>query len=132
MLAYTYPLLNIFWTMFMFFAFFVWVWLLIMIFGDIFRSRDIGGFAKALWVIFVIVVPVIGILAYLIIRGGGMHERAVEAARRQQEAADAYIRQVAGDGSTSTADQLAKLADLRERGVLTDEEYQKQKDAVLR
>src|SRR3984957_21007650 len=76
MLAYTYPLLNIFWTMLEFFLFFLWIWLLIIIFSDIFRSRDLGGLAKALWVIFVIIIPYLGVLIYLIARGGSMHERA--------------------------------------------------------
>lgn len=129
MLAYTYPLLSVFWTLFMFFAFFVWIWLLIVIFGDIFRSRDMGGFAKALWVLFVVFIPILGILAYLIFRGGGMHERAEQSAQQQQQAVDAYIKQVAGEGST--ADQLAKLADLRDRGVITDQEFQQQKAAIL-
>jgi hypothetical protein len=129
MLAYTYPLLSVFWTLFMFFAFFVWIWLLIVIFGDIFRSRDMGGFAKALWVLFVVFIPILGILAYLIFRGGGMHERAEQSAQQQQQAVDSYIKQVAGEGST--ADQLAKLADLRDRGVITDQEFQQQKAAIL-
>ena len=76
MLAYTYPLLSIFWTMLLFFGFFVWIWLLIVVFGDIFRSHDMGGFAKALWVLFVILIPLIGVLIYLIARGGKMHQRA--------------------------------------------------------
>lgn len=75
MFAYTYPLLSLFWTMLIFFGFVVWIWLLVIVFGDIFRSRDMGGFAKALWVLFVIVVPLFGVLIYLIARGGDMHER---------------------------------------------------------
>ena len=79
MLAYDYPLLGVFWTMLWFFLFFIWIWLLITIFADIFRSHDIGGFAKALWVIFVIVVPFLGVLIYLIARGKGMQDRAADA-----------------------------------------------------
>ncbi len=130
MLAYDYPVLSVFWSIFMFFAFFVWIWLLIVIFGDIFRSRDMGGWAKALWVLFVVFIPLIGILTYLIFRGGGMQERAAEVAQQQQQAMDTYIRQVAGDGST--ADQLAKLADLKERGAITEQEFEQQKAAILR
>ena len=76
MIAYTYPLLSIFWTMLEFFFFVLWIWLLIYIFMDIFRSHDMGGFAKALWVLFVIILPFLGVLVYLIARGGSMHERA--------------------------------------------------------
>ncbi len=130
MLASTYPILDIFWTMLQVFAFVIWIWLLIVIFSDIFRSHDIGGFAKAMWFIFVLVVPLIGVLAYLIIRGGSMHERAAAAAQAQQKAFDDYVQQVAGS-SGSSADQLAKLADLKARGVLTDAEFEAQKAKIL-
>jgi hypothetical protein len=86
MIAYDYPLLGAFETMLAFFLFFIWFWLLIVVFADLFRSNDIGGFAKALWVIFVIVVPLLGVLVYLIARGGGMHHRAVERAARDSRA----------------------------------------------
>src|SRR5271165_5150414 len=113
MLAYDYPLLNIFWTMLEFFVFFLWIWLLIVVFMDIFRSQDLGGWAKALWVIFVIILPFIGVLVYLIARGGSMHERAVAQSNQQQKAFDDYVRQTAG--SSSSADELAKLADLKSK-----------------
>ena len=90
MLAYTYPLLSIFWTMLEFFFFVLWIWLLIYIFIDIFRSHDMGGFAKALWVLFVIILPFLGVLVYLIARGGSMHERA----EKQAQAAAAAVRRV--------------------------------------
>ena len=86
MIAYTYPLADLFGTMLGLFVFIIWFWLLIMIFGDIFRSHDMGGGAKALWVIFVIILPFLGILVYLIARGGKMHERQVEAAQQQKQA----------------------------------------------
>jgi Short C-terminal domain/Phospholipase_D-nuclease N-terminal len=130
MLAYTYPLLSIFWTMLEFFIFFLWIWLLIVIFGDIFRSRDMGGLAKALWVLFVIIVPYLGVLIYLIARGGKMHERAAAAAAQQQQAFDTYVKQTAGS-SGGSADELAKLADLKAKGVLTDAEFEAQKAKVL-
>ena len=85
MVGYDYPLLGVFWTMLEFFLFFVWIWLLIIVFSDIFRSRDLGGVAKALWVIFVIVIPLLGVLIYLIARGGGMQE----ARRRKSSTAGA-------------------------------------------
>ena len=96
MLAYTYPLLSIFWTMLEFFVFVLWIWLLISIFIDIFRSHDMGGLAKALWVLFVIILPFLGVLVYLIARGGSMHERAEQQAAGQQKAFDDYVKQAAG------------------------------------
>jgi ABC-type multidrug transport system fused ATPase/permease subunit len=129
MLAYTYPLADLFGTMLGLFVFIIWFWLLIVVFGDIFRSRDMGGGAKALWVIFVIILPFLGIFVYLIARGGKMHERAEEAAQQQQQAFDDYVKQAAG-GSNS-ADQLAKLADLKAQGVLTDAEFEAQKAKIL-
>jgi ABC-type multidrug transport system fused ATPase/permease subunit len=129
MIAYTYPLLSIFWTMLEFFLFFLWIWLLIVIFGDIFRSHDLGGLAKALWVLFIIIVPYIGVLVYLIARGGSMHERAVAQAQRQQQAFDDYVRQTAG--GSSQVDELAKLADLKSKGVLSDAEFEAQKAKLL-
>src|SRR4249919_280333 len=87
---------QVFWSMLWFFMFFIWIWLLITVFSDIFRSHDIGGFAKAIWVIFVILVPYLGVFVYLIARGHKMHEHAVEAMEAQQAANKAYIQQAAG------------------------------------
>ena len=126
--AYNYPLLSIFWTMLEFFLFVLWIWLLIIVFMDIFRSHDLGGFAKALWVIFVLIIPLIGILVYLIVRGGKMHERAEAEARQDQEAMDQYVRQVSGG---STADELAKLAELKDSGALSQAEFDAQKAKLL-
>lgn len=126
--TYNYPLLDILWTMIEFFLFFLWIWLLIVIFADIFRSHDMGGLAKALWVIFVIILPFIGILIYLIARGGSMHERAAAQAAQQQKAFDKYIKETAGSGS---ADELSKLADLKAKGVITDAEFEAQKAKLL-
>jgi len=130
MLAYTYPLLSIFWTMLEFFLFFLWIWLLIIVFLDIFRSHDLGGLAKALWVIFLIILPFLGVFIYLIARGGKMHERAAEQAQQQQKAFDAYVKQAAGT-SGSSVDDLAKLADLKSKGVITDAEFEAQKAKLL-
>ncbi len=129
MIAYTYPLLSIFWTMLEFFLFFLWIWLLIVIFSDIFRSHDLGGLAKALWVIFVIIIPFLGVLIYLIARGGQMHERAAAQAANQQKAFDDYVKQTAGSGSN--VDELAKLADLKSKGVITDAEFDAEKAKLL-
>ena len=128
MLAYLYPQQSLLWTMLEFFLFVIWIWILIAIFGDIFRSGDMGGWAKALWVIFVIVLPFLGILVYLIARGGKMQERAIKDATQQKQAFDAQVREAAG---SSTADDLAKLADLKDKGVLTDAEFQAQKAKLL-
>jgi hypothetical protein len=129
MLATTYPLLDFFWTLLEIFLLIVWIWLAISVFFDIFRSHDMGGVAKALWVLFIIIFPFLGILVYLIARGGKMHERADAAAARQQRAFNAYVQQTAG--TSSAADQLTKLADLREKGVLTPEEFEAQKAKIL-
>jgi len=127
--SYQYPILDIFWTMFMVFAFIIWIWLLIVIFSDIFRSHDIGGFAKALWVIFIIILPILGILVYLIARGHGMHERALQTAQQQQKAFDEYVKQTAA--GSNTADQLAKLAELKDKGTITQAEFDAQKAKLL-
>jgi hypothetical protein len=129
MLAYDYPILSLIWMMFMFFVFVLWIWLLISVFMDIFRSSDMGGGAKALWVLFVIILPFLGVLVYLIARGGKMHERAAEQAAQQQQAFDAYVKQAAGAGSTT--DELAKLADLKQSGAITDAEFEAQKAKIL-
>jgi hypothetical protein len=121
---------QVFWSMLYFFLFFIWIWLLIMVFGDIFRSRDLGGLAKALWVIFVIVVPYLGVFVYLIARGHKMSEHAMEAAQAQDAAQRAYIQSAAG-AAPSTADELARLADLKAQGVLSDAEYEQAKAKTL-
>jgi ABC-type multidrug transport system fused ATPase/permease subunit len=127
----SYPLLNIFWSMFIFFLWVIWIWILIMVFIDIFRSHDLGGFAKALWFLFVLFIPLVGVLVYLIARGGKMHERAARQAQQQDAETRAYIQQAAASAPASTADQLAKLADLRDRGVISAEEFEREKAKVL-
>ena len=131
MLASDYPVLDAFLTMLYFFLFIIWIWLLIMVFIDIFRSRDLSGGAKALWVIFVIILPLLGVLVYLIARGGKMHERAAAEAAQQQQQFDAYVRQTAGAPGSNTADQLSQLADLKSKGVLSDPEFEAQKAKIL-
>jgi hypothetical protein len=131
MLASSYPVLDAFLTMLYFFLFIIWIWLLIMVFMDVFRSHDMGGLAKALWVIFIIILPFLGVFVYLIARGGSMHERAADAAAQQQKAFDSYVRQAAGTPGADTASQLSKLADLKTQGVLTDAEFEAQKAKIL-
>ena len=127
--SYQYPILDFFLTMLYFFLFVIWIWLLITVFIDIFRSHDMGGWAKALWVIFIIVMPYLGVLVYLIARGGKMHERAAQQAALQQKAFDDYVKQAAS--APSSADQLSKLADLKSQGVITDAEFDSQKAKIL-
>jgi hypothetical protein len=124
------PLLDLFWTMLMFYLFFLWIWLLIKLFADIFR-RDMSGWAKAGWTIFLIVLPFLAALISLIAEGGGMAEREVKDYQAMQSAQEDYIRNVAGSGGSSAADEVAKLAALRDKGVLTNEEFETQKAALL-
>ena len=119
---------QVFWSMLWFFMFFIWIWLLIIVFSDIFRSHDLSGWAKALWIIFVILVPYLGVFVYLIARGHKMQEHAAEAAQAQDQAARQYIQQVT---TTSTADELTKLADLKAKGVIDDAEYASLKAKAL-
>jgi hypothetical protein len=127
----SYPLLDAFLTMLWIFLFIIWIWLLIMVFSDIFRSRDLSGWGKALWTIGIIILPWLGVLIYLIARGGKMHERQIQAAQAQEQAFRQYVQETATSSSASTADQLAKLADLRDKGVITDAEFQAEKAKAL-
>jgi hypothetical protein len=122
---------QVFWSMLWFFLFFIWIWLLIMVFADIFRSRDLGGFAKFLWVIFVIFVPYLGVFVYLIARGHKMGEHAAQRAAEQEAATRQYVQQVAQTSTDSPADQVAKLADLRTKGSISDAEYEAAKAKAL-
>ncbi len=129
MLASSYPVLDAFLTMLYFFLFIIWIWLLIWVFIDIFRSSDLSGWAKALWVIFIIILPYLGVLVYLIARGGKMQERTAQQEAQEQKGFDSYIKATAGTGDT--ADQLSKLADLKAAGILTDAEFEAQKAKIL-
>jgi hypothetical protein len=122
---------EVFWTMLWFTMFFIWIWLLVIVFSDIFRSHDLGGFVKFLWVIFIIFLPYLGVFVYLIARGRKMSEHAIEAASAADAANKAYIRDAVGSSGTSAADQLHKLADLKDRGVIDDAEFQRMKAQVV-
>jgi len=126
---YSYPILGAFWTIFMIFLWVIWFWILITVFIDIFRSHDLSGWAKALWFIFVLIFPLIGVLVYLIVRGGSMHDRSVRQAQQSERAFRSYVQDAAG--SATPADQLAKLADLRDRGVITPQEFEREKAKIL-
>ena len=132
MLSYDYPATGIFMSMLYFFLFFIWIMLLFRVFGDLFRSHDIGGFAKTIWFLFVIVVPFLGVFVYLIARGRSMAERDLAAAKAQQDQFKAYVQQTAGTDATSgSAAELAKLAELKDSGVITQAEFDAQKAKVL-
>ena len=121
---------QVFLSMLWFFMFFIWIWLLIVVFGDLFRSHDLSGWAKAAWVIGIIIVPYLGVFIYLIARGGKMHEHAVQAAQAQDAAFKQYVEQAAGSGS-SVANELARLADLKAQGTITDAEFEQLKAKAL-
>jgi hypothetical protein len=123
------PLLDLFWTILYIFLLFAWIWLLISVFGDIFRS-DLSGWGKAGWTIFVVLVPFLGVLIYLIVHGGDMQERNARDAIAADAAQREYIRSVAG-GSASTADELGKLAALRDQGVISEQDFDAQKAKLL-
>ena len=125
----TFALGQVFLSMLYFFLFFIWIMILFQVFVDLFRSHDLGGVAKTLWVVFVIVLPFLGVFVYLIARGHKMAEHAAEQAQAQDAAMRNYVQSVAP--ASSTADELAKLADLKERGVIDDTEYQQLKAKAL-
>ena len=130
-----YPLLNLFWTMMWFFLWILWLFLLFRVIGDIFRDRDMGGWGKAGWLILVILLPYLGVLVYLIARGGRMGERDLQAAQQRDQAFKEYVRDAAGGSGPAPAgggaDQLAKLADLKRSGDLSQEEYDRAKARLL-
>ncbi|MER8187586.1 SHOCT domain-containing protein [Kitasatospora sp. NPDC094015] len=131
-LASDYPLLNVFWTMCWFFLWILWFMLLFRILIDLFRDDSLSGWAKAGWAIFLILLPFLGVFVYLIARGRGMGEREMAKAQKADEQFRAYVRESAGtSGEGSTADQLAKLTELRSAGHISDEEYAKAKAKIL-
>lgn len=121
-------LVSIFWFM----VLFAWIWLLIMILSDIFRDRELSGWGKALWTLFLIVLPWLGALVYLIVRGGSMQERAAAQTARSEEAFRQYVKETAAEGKSSTADELVKLTGLRDRGAISAEDYDRAKAMVLK
>ncbi len=134
MLAYDYPVLGVFFTMLWFFLWILWLILVFRVVSDIFRSDDLGGFAKVLWLVLILFLPFLGVFIYLIARGREMTQRDIERQRAAEASFRDYVRDAAGtagEGSASSADELAKLADLRDRGVLSDEEFQAQKARLL-
>ena len=128
-LAYDYPLLGLFWTFLYWFIWIAWIMVVFRVFVDIFRSHDLGGWGKALWSLFVLLVPFLGVFVYLIARGGSMNRRDMEEAQQREDAFRGYARDVAGSGGP--ADELSKLAELRDRGVISDDEFERTKHKLL-
>jgi hypothetical protein len=120
---------QVFWSMLWFFAFVIWIWLLFAIFGDLFRSRDLSGWGKALWMIFIIFLPFLGVFVYLITRGKKMEEHAAQDAAQQDAAMRSYVQQVTS--TSGPADEIARLVDLRDRGVISEDEFQQGKAKAL-
>jgi hypothetical protein len=122
---------QVFWSLLWFFLFFLWIYILIVVFSDIFRSDDLSGWGKAGWVIFVVILPWLGVLIYLIARGKKMQEHAVTHAQQMEAAQRQYIQSVTGSGGSGAADEISRLADLKAQGVITDEEFQAGKAKAL-
>ena len=128
MVAASYPFLDVLWSMVIFFAFVIWIWLLITVFADVFRRRDIGGGMKAIWIIFVIVLPYLGVLIYLIAEHNGMADRNMEQMKSMKAQQDEYIKSVA---SSSPADQVAQAKQLLDSGAITQAEFETMKAKAL-
>ena len=124
-----YPFLDILGTMLVFFGFVVWFWLLIRVFGDVFRRNDIGGWAKFFWSVFVIVIPLLGVLIYLIAQGEKIGERDMEAANAQKAEFDAYVRQTAGNGGPGN--EIAQAKQLLDSGAISQAEFDRIKQQAL-
>ena len=120
--------LHLLMSIFMFFLLVAWFWVVVSVLADVFRSKDLNGLRKGLWMVFVIVTPWLGVLAYLIVRGDGMQLRTMEAIINANERKQEYIQQAT---TLSTADELSKLADLKEKGVITNAEFETQKAKLL-
>ncbi len=128
LVAADYPFLDILWTMIIFFSWVIWIWIVITVLTDVFRRHDIGGWSKALWTVFVIVLPFLGVLIYLIAQHDGMRERSEKQAQKQQAAMDQYVKETAGSGS---ATEIAKAKELLDSGAITQAEFDSIKAKAL-
>ena len=122
-IAADYPFMDVLWSMIIFFFWVIWIWIVITVLIDVFRRHDIGGFAKALWVIFVVILPWLGVLIYLIVEHDGMRERSMHQARAQQQAFDEYVRDAAGTAGGGSASEIAQAKQLLDDGAITQEEF---------
>lgn len=133
MLAYDYPVLGAFWTVMWIFLWVMWLILLFRVIADLFRDHQLNGWAKAAWLVFLIVVPFLGVIVYVIARGSGMASRERRRTDEKMEELNAYLRDAAfNDPNSAEVDRLARLADLRKRGDLTESEFQTAKEKILR
>ena len=128
LIAADYPFLDVFWTMIIFFFWVIWIWIVVTVLIDVFRRHDIGGFAKALWVIFVVILPWLGVLIYLIVEHDGMRERSLKQAQAQKDAFDDYVRETAGGGAAA---DIAKAKELLDTGAITQAEFDALKAKAL-
>jgi Short C-terminal domain/Phospholipase_D-nuclease N-terminal len=126
-IAADYPFMDVLWSMIIFFFWVIWIWIVITVLIDVFRRHDIGGFAKALWVIFVVILPWLGVLIYLIVEHDGMRERSMKQAQAQKEQFDQYVREAAG----GSADEIAKAKQLLDQGAITQDEFNALKAKAL-
>ena len=129
MVAADYPFLDVLWTMLIFFAWIIWFWLLITVFADVFRRHDTSGFAKVLWIIFVIVLPFLGVFIYLIVNHDGMTQRSMNEAQTQRAQMDDYVRNVAGSGGAAA--EIEKAKGLLDSGAITQAEFESIKTKAL-
>jgi len=129
--ASSYPLANAIWTMFVFFAWIVWIWLLFMVFTDLFRRPDVSGWGKAGWTLFVLALPFIGVLVYLIANGSGMSDRRMSDAQAAQSQFDAHVREVAGTNGNGASGQISQAKSLLDSGAINEAEYQQLKKKAL-
>jgi hypothetical protein len=127
-MAADYPFMDLLWTMLIFFFWVIWIWIVITVLIDIFRRHDLGGFSKALWVIFVVILPWLGVLVYLIVEHDGMRQRSIEQARSQRREFDEYVRDTAAGGAAA---EIAKAKELLDSGAITQEEFQALKMKAL-
>ena len=129
LIASSYPFLEVFWTMLIFFFFVIWIWILITVFGDIFRRHDIGGFAKTMWIIFVIVLPYLGVFVYLIAQHGGMTERSIAAQQASEAQFEQYVQSAAA--TSDPAEQIAKAKQMLDSGTINQAEFEQIKQKAL-
>ncbi len=127
-MAADYPFIDVFWSILIFFLWVIWIWIVITVLIDVFRRSDIGGWAKAAWVVFVVILPWLGVLIYLIVEHDGMQERSVKEAKAQQQQFDDYVRDTAGGGSAA---EIAKAKELLDSGAITQEEFEALKAKAL-
>ena len=130
-LAADYPFLNILWSMILFFAWVIWIWMMIVILSDVFRRKDISGWGKAAWIVFLIVLPFLGVLVYLIAQHDGMTKRSEEAAQAQKAQFDDYVRTTAGGGGGGSAAEIEKAKQLLDSGAITQQEFDALKAKAL-